>query len=406
MSANHAAAMAVALPSIDLRLALDALDPTTTTTTTTVVGGNQGRGRGRGRGGAAQNDTDEETTEDASTIHNLEELARAIGQPIACVRNYPIQTITSIALALNLPALTQATLLGEHATHAMAAPKQGSGAAAATAGSDDPSIAAINVLSKHLVDQAARSDQPWKTTWARIRKALATYDQMTTASLKQTLADRAKLGTISTTESLICNLIFFCDPKTRHKIGAAILNSTGSDLVSVVNVVLAEAQADPTFIDQHGARILRMAGPLYPIDQTFSSLNHQAICGSEVTGAGHDPKRTKMPDRPLFRAAKPRSGDYEGGGYIPVGPIGDALFADVTAIEQSVLPRLDQIEKTLKTLARSAPRTIKFQDPIRSRGGARGRGGDRGRGGRGRGGRMIGRGADDGDDQVSDQGEA
>ena len=183
---------------------------------------------------------------------------------------------------------------------------------------------AINVLSKHLVDQAARSDQPLKTTWARIRKALATYDQMSPASLKQVFADRAKLGTMSTTESIICNMNLYCDPDTRHKITAAILNTTSGDLVSFINVALAEEQADPTFIDHNGARILKMPGPLFPVDPAFSSLNHQAICGTEVTGGGHDAKGKTMPDRPLFRTATrsgatTRSAELQGGGTFRSG---------------------------------------------------------------------------------------
>ncbi len=260
------------------------------------------------------------------------------------------------------------------------------------------------MLNKHLVDQAARSDQPWKSTWARYHKALSMYKQTPITQLKQLYSDRAKLGTLSTTESAMCHMIMFATEETRLQIAASILNNTGTDVVALINVAFSEAEADATFIDQHGARILKMVDPLFPITPIFSSLNHQLITGAEMTGGGpRDARRTMLQDRPLFRTTTKRSGDYEGGGYIPVGQIGDAMFADVTAIEQSVLPRLDQIEKSLKTLARSAPRTMKFtkeQEPIRSRGGARGRGG------RGRGGRMLGRGVDvDNDDQVSDQGE-
>jgi hypothetical protein len=213
-----------------------------------------------------------------------------------------------------------------------------------------------------LAEQLAQGDlerrHPWRTLWRTVTDARDTCAATSPETIVAAFADAAKVSGIDPTSAMLFQALALFSPSEQHAFAAALVLHPGLGALQIFNVIAASRGGDPdNFIDARGEAILRLTTPLWPAEGPFAALRVAQLTRQSPSGGGHDSPYTRgfAPGPTLgleqgvgFFASHSsfskegnkghkghRSGNVDGGGYIPVGELNGALYADTTTVESA-----------------------------------------------------------------------
>lgn len=230
-------------------------------------------------------------------------------------------------------------------------------------------------IAAHFAQESRERRQPFR----RVEALLAAERAEVSATGKQALVDgyvdllRASPQNFSEWECLLLSSLLLLKQEDQLVVAASFLRKQAEARATSWNFLIASLHP-PSFIEAWGEKLEGLGFPLFPPHPGLATRNLQILKVSGPTGGGSPGSPALFAPHTSFskegikgikgtKGTHASSRDLDGGGYIPVGEIQGALYADTTSVESALAASQQEVGRLRAQIGGLERKLQRLQQP-------------------------------------------